>query len=151
MPTFSGLHFLFYKYPMNFQQGLVQPPVDQNLSKRSTVQWDTVTYTNAAGGGSFPNAMDVNTGVFTAPLDGSYQFIAQVQKVSDFLLLSQNSLVSKMIYRESPLSTVSLSTVPSLVRFSNSTKQYGFPGLVRFFSNFVRIFHFFNISRLVYW
>ena len=28
MPTFSGLHFLFYKYPMNFQQGLVQPPVD---------------------------------------------------------------------------------------------------------------------------
>ena len=28
MLTFSGLHFLFYKYPMNFQQGLVQPPVD---------------------------------------------------------------------------------------------------------------------------
>ena len=28
MSTFSGLHFLFYKYPMNFQQGLVQPPVD---------------------------------------------------------------------------------------------------------------------------
>ena len=24
--TFSGLHFLFYKYPMNFQQGLVQTP-----------------------------------------------------------------------------------------------------------------------------
>ena len=28
MLTFSGLHFLFYKYPMNFQQGLVQPPVE---------------------------------------------------------------------------------------------------------------------------
>ena len=28
MLTFSGLRFLFYKYPMNFQQGLVQPPVD---------------------------------------------------------------------------------------------------------------------------
>ena len=39
MLTFSGLHFLFYKYPMNFQQGLVQPPVDQNLSKRITVKW----------------------------------------------------------------------------------------------------------------
>ena len=40
------------------------------------------------------------------------------------------------MYRGSPLSTVSLSTVPSLVRFSNSTKQYGFPGLVRFFFKF---------------
>ena len=39
MLTFSGLHFLFYKYPMNFQQGLVQPPVVQNLSKRITVRW----------------------------------------------------------------------------------------------------------------
>ena len=26
--TFSGLHFLFYMTPLNFQQGLVQPPVD---------------------------------------------------------------------------------------------------------------------------
>ena len=26
--TFSGLHFLFYKYPMKFQQGLGQPPVE---------------------------------------------------------------------------------------------------------------------------
>ena len=26
--TFSGLHFLYYMTPLNFQQGLVQPPVD---------------------------------------------------------------------------------------------------------------------------
>ena len=36
--TFSGLHFFFYKYPMNFQQGLVQPPLEQKWSKRITVQ-----------------------------------------------------------------------------------------------------------------
>ena len=35
--TFSGLHFLFYKTPMNFQQGLLQPPVEQKWSKRITV------------------------------------------------------------------------------------------------------------------
>ena len=38
------------------------------------------------------------------------------------------------------------STVPGLVRFSNSTKQYG---LVRFFSNFFHLFHHFMISQLV--
>ena len=37
MLTFSGLYFLFYKYPMNFQQGLVQPPVDWKWPKRITV------------------------------------------------------------------------------------------------------------------
>ena len=36
--TFSGLHFLFYMTPLNFQQGLVQPPVEQKWSKRITVQ-----------------------------------------------------------------------------------------------------------------
>ena len=35
--TFSGLHFLFYKTPMNFQQGLLQPPVEKKWSKRITV------------------------------------------------------------------------------------------------------------------
>ena len=39
MLTFSGLHFLFYMTPLNFQQGLVQPPVEQKWSKRITVQW----------------------------------------------------------------------------------------------------------------
>ena len=37
--TFSGLHFLYYKTPMNFQQGLLQPPVEQKWSKRITVKW----------------------------------------------------------------------------------------------------------------
>ena len=37
MLTFSGLHFLFHKYPMNFQQGLLQPPVEPDWSKRITV------------------------------------------------------------------------------------------------------------------
>ena len=50
-------------------------------------------------------------------------------------------------YRESLLSRVSLSTVPGLVRFSNSTKKYGFPGLVWFFPNFVWIFHFFQFHN----
>ena len=45
-----------------------------------------------------------------------------------------------LMYRGSPHSTVSLSAVPGLVRFSNSTKLYGFPSLVQFFSNFVGIF-----------
>ena len=35
--TFSGLHFLFYMTPLNYQQGLVQPPVEQKQSKRITV------------------------------------------------------------------------------------------------------------------
>ena len=40
------------------------------------------------------------------------------------ILLAVTNLCKKLasIYRESPLSTVSLSTVPGLVRFSNSTK-----------------------------
>ena len=36
--TFSGLHFLFYMTPLNFQRGLVQPPVEQKWPKRITVQ-----------------------------------------------------------------------------------------------------------------
>ena len=35
--TFSGLHFIFYMTPLNFQQGLVQPPVEQKWPKRITV------------------------------------------------------------------------------------------------------------------
>ena len=35
--TFSGLHFLFYMTPLNFQHGLVQPPVEQKWPKRITV------------------------------------------------------------------------------------------------------------------
>ena len=57
--------------------------------------------------------------------------------------------VYQLIYRGSPDSTVSLSTVPGLVRFSNSTKKYGFPGLVRFFSYFVGIFNFFQHFTII--
>ena len=35
--------------------------------------------------------------------------------------------VANRIYRDSPLSTVSISTVPGLVRFSNSTKSADSP------------------------
>ena len=56
-----------------------------------------------------------------------------------------------MVGGMSPLSTVSLSTVPGLVLFSNSTKQYGFPGFVQFFSNFVGIFIIFQHFTIVYW
>ena len=61
--------------------------------------------------------------------------------VDSVLMQVQSALCpkNKNIYREFPLSTV-----PGLVRFSNSTKQYIFPGLVRFFSNFVGMFLFFS-------
>ena len=52
--------------------------------------WKTLTYTDARRATSYPNAMDINTGVFTAPETGTYQFIIQVAKVSNFLLLSKN-------------------------------------------------------------
>ena len=35
-------------------------------------------------------AMDVGTGVFTAPLAGTYQFMLQVYNVSHILLLTHN-------------------------------------------------------------
>ena len=41
--TFSGLHFLFFMTPLNFQQGLVQPPVEQKWSKRITVHYGDET------------------------------------------------------------------------------------------------------------
>ena len=53
-------------------------------------EWKTLTYNNARRATSYPNAMDINTGVFTAPETGTYQFIIQVSKVSNFLLLSKN-------------------------------------------------------------
>jgi len=42
--------------------------------------WKTLTYTNARKASSYPNAMDIDTGVFTAPETGTYQFIIQVVK-----------------------------------------------------------------------
>merc|ERR1712008_413109 len=43
-------------------------------------EWKTLTYNNARRATSYPNAMDINTGVFTAPDTGTYQFIIQVSK-----------------------------------------------------------------------
>ena len=74
----------------------------------------------------------------------SVEFCSHI--IRDFALSQKAVSFSWIIYRESPLSKVSLSTstVPGLVRCSNSTKYYGFPGLVWFFSNFVGIFHSFS-------
>jgi len=46
----------------------------------TTNEWKTLTYTDARRASSYPNAMDINTGVFTAPETGTYQFIIQVEK-----------------------------------------------------------------------
>ena len=40
----------------------------------------TLTYEYVRRASSYPNAMDINNGVFTAPLAGTYQFIIQVAK-----------------------------------------------------------------------
>jgi len=44
--------------------------------------YKTLNYTDARRASSYPNAMDINTGVFTAPETGTYQFIIQVEKYS---------------------------------------------------------------------
>ena len=59
-------------------------------SNFDTYGWKTLTYTNARKASSYPNAMDIDTGVFTAPETGTYQFIIQTCKVSLLLLLPQN-------------------------------------------------------------
>jgi len=46
----------------------------------TTNEWKTLTYTDARRATSYPNAMDINTGVFTAPETGTYQFIIQAAK-----------------------------------------------------------------------
>ena len=53
--------------------------------------WTKITYSyvNESNAG----AMDVGTGVFTAPLAGTYQFIIQATEVSHFLLLRHNMTV----------------------------------------------------------
>jgi len=40
----------------------------------------TLMYTNARRASFYPNALDINTGVFTAPETGTYQFIIQAAK-----------------------------------------------------------------------
>ena len=52
--------------------------------------WTIITYTDVRKSSSYSGAMDVGTGVFTAPLAGTYQFIIQAYKVSPFLLLTNN-------------------------------------------------------------
>merc|ERR1712129_526941 len=44
--------------------------------------YKTITYTNARRSSNYPNAMSTSTGVFTAPLAGTYQFIIQVRRWS---------------------------------------------------------------------
>jgi len=50
----------------------------QNLNAYNS--WDTITYTNARRSSNYPNAMSTSTGMFTAPLAGTYQFFIQVLK-----------------------------------------------------------------------
>ena len=42
----------------------------------------TVTYGSLRRSNSYPNAMSVSTGVFTAPLSGTYEFNYQMMNVS---------------------------------------------------------------------
>jgi len=42
--------------------------------------WTDITYTDVRESSSYSGAMDVGTGVFTAPLAGTYQFIIQAYK-----------------------------------------------------------------------
>ena len=51
--------------------------------------WEILTYTNLRKASSYQNAMDIDTGKFTAPLAGTYQFIIQVFKSSDVYGLAQ--------------------------------------------------------------
>ena len=49
--------------------------------------WTKITYDNVRQSTNY-QAMNKGTGVFTAPLAGTYQFFIQVWKVSHFLLLT---------------------------------------------------------------
>ena len=51
--------------------------------------WEILTYTNIRIASSYQNAMDIDTGKFTAPLAGTYQFIIQVFKSSNVYGLAQ--------------------------------------------------------------
>jgi hypothetical protein len=53
-----------------------------------SASWTDITYTDVRE--STSGAMDVGTGVFTAPVAGTYQFILQAYKVSPFLHLTIN-------------------------------------------------------------
>jgi hypothetical protein len=58
----------------------------------SSNTWTTITYQNVRES-SNSGAMDIGTGIFTAPLAGTYQFIIQAAKVSHFLLLKHNLII----------------------------------------------------------
>ena len=57
-----------------------------------------ITYSEIREASSYSGAMDVGTGVFTAPLAGTYQFIIQVRTVSHFLLLTHNLIILLFTY-----------------------------------------------------
>ena len=59
--------------------------------------WTTITYQNVRES-SNSGAMDIGTGIFTAPLAGTYQFIIQAAKVSHFLLLTHNLIILFFTY-----------------------------------------------------
>ena len=53
--------------------------------RKSSVEpsgWTTITYDNVEESSSYSGAMDKDTGVFTAPFAGTYQFIIQAEKDS---------------------------------------------------------------------
>merc|ERR1712051_598902 len=53
-------------------------------SSFSASDWTILPYTDVKEASSYQNSMDITTGVFTAPLDGTYQFIIQVEKRSGY-------------------------------------------------------------------
>ena len=57
-----------------------------------------ITYSYVRESAEYPGAMDAGTGVFTAPLAGTYQFIIQAYKVSHFLLLTHNVTILLSTY-----------------------------------------------------
>ena len=81
--------------------------------------------------------------IFSMSLSKSLAMPFQATISEDSLMVSQNnangnpkfrlkvhrniSVIFKTNYRDSPLSTVSISTVPGLVRFANSTKYVDSP------------------------
>ena len=63
-----------------------------------TGDWTKITYSYYYASSSYAGSMDVGTGVFTAPLAGTYQFFIQVQNVSQFLFLTHNLILLLFTY-----------------------------------------------------
>ena len=76
-------------YTMDMGSGSVWFDASRTSRFNASNTWTTITYQNVRES-SNSGAMDIGTGIFTAPLAGTYQFIIQAAKVSHFLLLTQD-------------------------------------------------------------